>query len=323
MRIKEVHEEELRKFVESSYNIKIKKIKYFPLGEDGASYIIWTDKNNIRKFVKVYNKGEVAYKSIQEVKVILEFLYKAREKYGLEHFPFPIRNRNRNIISKFNGFPVVMYDYISGGNIKQFTKNGYMQLGEIIAKLHSLNKKNFNGIKKEQLDLRWESKILTIISQLKKTNKYGELSKEILAKEELLRRGIVFLKKEVVKIHKMKKNEVIVHADLHKGNLMREKEFIYVIDWDGLELALPEKDLMWFSEGINLNFDFKDSYRNNLNKKFVLDKDILRFYIVKRIFSEIVFFSRVIMFRKLSLKEKKERLNIIKGGINRLERVLK
>ena len=322
MRIKEVHEKEIKKFVESNYSLNIDKIKYFPLGEDGASYIIWIKgPSKTKKFVKVYNKGEVAYKSIQEIKAILEFLYKSREKYGLKHFPFPIMNKNGYIISKFNGFPVVLYDYISGGNIKKFTKGDYIELGEVIANLHSLNKNNFNGIKRQELNLKWESKIIRIISELKRNN-HKELSRLILPNEDLLKKGIDFLRKEVVKVNKPKE-EVIVHTDLHKGNLMKEGDFIYIIDWDGLELALPEKDLMWFSEGTKLNTYFKESYRKRLGKKFVLREDILRFYLVKRIFSEIVFFSRVMFFRELSLKEKKERLGIIKGGIDRLKKILK
>ena len=323
MKIKEIHEEEIKDFVQSNYSLNIDKIKYFPLGEDGASYIIWLSKGKSKKYVKVCNKGETAFKSIIEIKTIIEFLYKAREKYNFVHAPLPFKNKNGNLISKFRGFPVIVYDYITGGNIKEFSKRDYIQLGGVIAELHSLNKRKFSGIKKENLDLKWEGKILAIISSLKKSEKHKELSKEILPKEELFVKGINFLRKEVIKMHKKQKEAVIVHADIHKGNLMKEGNFIYLIDWDGLELALPEKDLMWFSEGVKLNAYFKESYKKSIGKTFNIDEDALKFYIIKRIFSEIVFFSRVLFFRELTQKEKEEKLNFIRGAIGRLGGILK
>jgi len=59
MKIKGVHEEEIKKYAEKSYGIIIDKIKYFPIGEDGASYIINSGKK------KYYLKVGMKHKYIE------------------------------------------------------------------------------------------------------------------------------------------------------------------------------------------------------------------------------------------------------------------
>ena len=49
MKIERIYSKEVKKFLEKQYLIKIKDIDYFPLGEDGASYIIKTKRRIIKR----------------------------------------------------------------------------------------------------------------------------------------------------------------------------------------------------------------------------------------------------------------------------------
>lgn len=324
MKVKGINEREVKKFLEKSYLIKIRKIDYFPVGEDGASYVIETEDK--KYYCKVYPKFPLAYASIQKIKIVMNFLFEIHKKFGFQNAPLPIKNKHKNVTSKFKGHPVVLYDYIYGGNLKKFSDKDYKELGKILAKLHLINKKFFSNIKNEKIDLEWEKRILKSIKELKKgkfheRSNCGILKKVILENEELFLNGVAFLEEKVKYIHKKRKNYVISHSDLHSGNLMKDENKIFLIDWDGLELALPEKDMMFFSKGIMLNKIFWKEY--NIHRKHKFDEKAMKYYIVRRLFSDITFFSGVILHTRVEKKRFNGYMSEIEGDIRHLKKLLK
>ncbi|MFH1801454.1 MAG: phosphotransferase [archaeon] len=324
MKIEGIYSEKVKKFLERHYLIKVKEIDYFPIGEDGASYIIKT--RNKKYYCKVYNKFPIAYASIRKIKITMDFLFCINKRFGFQNAPLPVKNKHRNVISKFKGHPVVLYNYINGRNLRKLSKEDYKKLGRILANLHLINKKHFPKIKNEKIDLEWEKRILKSIKELKKgrfhkDSNCGVLKKVILGNEGIFLKGISFLEKRVKYIHKKRKNYIISHNDLHWGNLMKGDDRIFLLDWDGLELALPEKDLMFFLKGLKMNNTFWKEYISH--RKHKIDKKALEYYVVRRLFSDITFFSRVILHTRVEKKRFKEYIKEIKSDINFLKRLEK
>jgi spectinomycin phosphotransferase len=326
MKIKGVHEKEVKEFIERNYLLKIKKIKYHPIGEDGCSYIL----NSKRKkyFVKVFNKGEKAFKSVREVKVTLDFLFKIRKDYGFENAPLPLINKNGNLISKNNGFSMVVYDYIQGKNLSKISRKDYKELGIILAKLHNIRPKDFPKIKCEKLDLKAEKIIFDKIAEVRKRNfKKGSsgdrLKKILISGEEGIIKGFDFLKKNVGYIRKNRKSYAITHTDLHGFNMMKGKGDIYLIDWDSLEFALPEKDLRWFREDRTLEENFAEEYSKTLDKKFRLDKLAFKYYEIRRRLAILGFFSNILLSRELEKGEIKNYIRPIEKGTKKIMKILK
>jgi len=47
----------------------------------------------------------------------MDFLIKAHVDESYKYSPLPILNLNKKPLSSYNGFPVVLYEYISGGHL--------------------------------------------------------------------------------------------------------------------------------------------------------------------------------------------------------------
>ena len=322
MRIKGVHEEDVKRFLEENYNLEIKKIKYFPLGEDGASYTVWAKEG--KYFAKVYENGKDAFKSNREIKTVIEFLYELSNLYDIENVPLPKLNKNKTPLSRLDGRPIVLYDFIPGNKPSEedLTKH-YKELSSLFSKIHNIPTKNFPRIKKENLSLKWEKEILKILNKLKKeeykSSSHKRKLKEIILKDkDMLEKSFAFLLKESKKVTSQEKNYVITHADLHRSNMILTKEKLYVIDWDGLELAQKEKDLIWFMRNDKLDKKFVELYESGL-KKGKINKEFLKFYRIRRFTADIVFFSKKILERDITKDEFNGAIEIIKNHLNSLK----
>lgn len=306
MRIKGIYEGEVKRFIEDRYRLNIKKITYFPIGEDGATYKIMAHQG--KYFCKVYNKMPKAYISIRRIKIVMNFLYDINNKWGISGVPLPLKNTHNNVISLHKGFPVVLYEHIYGKNLgsSSMTNSDFKYIANIIVKIHNLNLKNFPNIKGENLSLKYEGKIIRIIKELEKVSSKNKLKKLVLSNKEYYVSGINFAKKEAHKVIRKSKLRVIVHSDYHSGNIMKGKNGIFLIDWDGLQVAQPEKDLMWFGKDFIIKKSFLEEYKK-LRKRFNLDKGVLKFYIIRRLISDIVFACRRLMLNN----------NLDKGEINK------
>jgi len=325
MKIKGMKEKEIKKFLEKSYKIKIENIHYHPIGENGASYIIKT--KNKKYFAKVFPKGPSAYKSIREIKVFIEFLYRIANEDNFNYVTLPIKNKNSNLVSRFNGFPVILENFLSGSNPKKLLKEDYKTLGKIVGRLQNINPKKFNKIKKEKFNLKYENKILQIIKKLESSKSLSsgekELKKILVKRKEVFKKGLAFLKKNRRRIREREKDYVIIHEDIHIGNIIKNKNGLHIIDWEGLKLDLPERDLMWFRKGLGLNPDFEKEFSKHRKKKYKFEKRNIKFYLVKRLFSDINYFSIVIISRKDSAREARGYLKEIKEEAREMEQLLR
>ena len=105
--------------------------------------------------------------------------------------------------------------------------------------------------------------------------------------------------------------------------LLLKKDKIYLIDWEGLRLALPERDLIWFRKGLGLNPFFKNQYEKFKKNKYKVTPEIMKFYVVKRLLSDITYFSQQVIIRQESYRESRGYLKEIQSEIQELEETLK
>ncbi len=72
---------------------------------------------------------------------------------------------------------------------------------------------------------------------------------------------------------------VLCHTDAHGWNIMQSKQLV-LVDWEGMRLAPAEADLIMFTKIDYWNI-FIEQY-SKLRPEFILDNDILSFYIMRR-----------------------------------------
>ncbi|MGY4884347.1 MAG: phosphotransferase [Nanobdellota archaeon] len=301
MQSESINNNEIERFLNSKYGIKSNKIKFLSSAEDGDYYKV-SSKDNAY-FLKIYLTGKIFSKSKKELSSINEFLYNLREKYGFNHAHAPVRNKDKKTISSFKGRPFILLEFIPGENPKELTIKDYEKLGKIISKLHNLPKAHFKNIKSDRFNFSLEKKIFNILNILEKSNfkqrtSASRLKDLFVGNKKFIAELFTFLKKESLYIKGKKKDYVICHGDLHKGNILKSNKGIFIIDWEHLKLALPEQDLMWFREKDGIKKQFYGPYLDGLNKKYVFDKRAMKFYTLKKGMEEFVFFSTSILSGK-------------------------
>jgi len=215
----------------------------------------------------------------------------------------------------------LLFDYIYGETIEtnSFTRSQIIEAAEIMACLHSYGSEIPIDTKKIKEDFSvpfcyalenfmandYES--LPIMYDVK-TALQPYLEQIILKNNELKLLSDTVRKKDV----KM----VLCHTDAHYKNFMQTKHLI-LVDWEGMKLAPVEADLFMFTQ--KRYWDIFIEYYSKLNPKFVLDNEILYFYILRRKIEDIWAFIESILHDNLSNEQRKRELAFLLKGCGGLE----
>lgn len=264
------------------YGINISRIEFIPIGEDSYSYLVINNKGT--KYLVKYSDTTRIVKNIESINKLL--IYLKRRQFIVA----PIEVNGFTFFELLSGriyvFPYIEGDIISVPN-KQFYKTLVEELTEIIVSIHSLDRQiamdlqvedfnnNFLNEYEEMLDLLSLSKVGNNISDVLKNNE----------------KTIIELIKEHTKLGNLYKDRkidfVITHGDITCNNIIKTKDGIKIIDWDGVMIAPLERDLIFLIDNKYFSIDkylakigIKD-YDANLikyyNQQWALDSIITNF----------------------------------------------
>ena len=201
-------------------------------------------------------------------------------------------------------YKIVVSNFIYGKNDeKQLNKTQLENFAKLLAKIHSSPESLKELIHhKETFDLSYLKElveILKIISGNSKTPFQEKISKLLLKNNSTILDFIketIYLSKEL----KLSRGDlVITHSDPYFLNLMKVKNEIYLIDWDGIKLGPKEQDI-WFYliKGIcNKPFIFLNSYEKIFGE-FKLNKNIIHYYIRSRVLEDFYQYLKEILSGK-------------------------
>ena len=114
---------------------------------------------------------------------------------------------------------------------------------------------------------------------------------------------------------------VVCHADIHAANILYDGSGqLWVIDWEGLMLAPPERDLFDWRD-LEYWPEFQEGYASNRE----IDEDLIRYYGVEWVVQEIADYGENIFFLPLSEEQKAnsfEKFSLLFEPGNLVEQVL-
>src|SRR3989338_3201760 len=316
MKESEINKAELKNLIDNQYSLKVNKITHIPKGQSGAiNYSV--DSNKGKFFAKVLDSKNKKIKKRQ--KSIINFLYKANKDYHLDNISPPIINKNGKKMSSLKNQYLILFKFISG-NPKHvgLSRQELEKLGETIGKVHKINPKKFNNIRKEDFSNYYNEDIFNKIREVRKSS-FDELKKVLLNYEKIIEIGVK-RRNELVKYVKSKKQRVIAHSDLHTDNFLINEKGIYILDWGSLTISQPEKDLHWFYDGGELNKDFLNGYKK-IRKGFVLDERLLKYHAIQRSIYTIWVFTKLILENN-SPSSYEAYLNIAKYYLEKVKRIV-
>jgi spectinomycin phosphotransferase len=229
-------------------------VDFLPLGYDSNAWVYKANANDGSTYFVKLKKGSVAELSLR----IPHYL----KSQGMGQSVAPLSTKTQQLLVAVEDFTLILYPFIDGDNAANspMSDSHWIEYGAVLKKLHStvISPELLEQVPKETFtpNAQWSGVVKQLLATVKgRTDssisgyenaiakegaafwieKYDEIAKIIARAEELghslQRRSLDF---------------VLCHADIHRYNLMIDKENrLFVVDWDQPIFAPKERDLMF------------------------------------------------------------------------------
>lgn len=305
---------DIKELVEKSYGLKVQNIYKVKGGWAALAFVI--ECGNKKYFLKVYELNRSS--SLTYTKYIEEYskvLIELSNKCGLgSNITIPIASTNGKYKIQTNDYILWLFEYIDAKTIasRKMNNNEKKCLSKIINMMHSSTKLiNFDlNFPKEDYSIENVKRIKYFLNN--DYNKCNERIISIISKHiNELYEYIDYLEKESQKYKTKNIEFVLCHTDIHKWNLMSDKNNVWLIDFEGLKLAPKEQDLRM------LDPDYEkyiiDNYYNS-----DIDSNLIEFYTKLRIIDDIMEEIDIVYYDESDEKTYNEHLINLEDELNKL-----
>lgn len=295
---------ELLQHLKTAYALPLQSITFFPEGEDSYGYIVGSETGE-----KYFAKASTSVPdSCLRVASLL------RHRCNISGVVAPLETSDGILSIPWHGFRVSLFPFIEGKSRwdlwkvgKDFTDTELSQTGALLATIHectdaiasnNLTVATYNLPERHELHTvlaapeqiapqnRYQKQLLSAIAQhrsevLQTLERYDSLGRSAAASQTPF---------------------VITHGDPTPGNLILDTENrLHIIDWDGVCLGPPEKDLVSFT---GERFEVVlESYLAERQNPVRLHADIFGFYIYEWAINEIRDYGTKILFKNKNAQQ--------------------
>jgi len=265
----------------AAYDLALTGLSFLPLGEDGYSYRA-ESVSGTPYFVK-------ARPARRQQAAILALAFQAtvwlHDVYGQSAVLAPHTTSARAPYMRYNSFIVALFPYIDGTSAMDaaLSDAAWQRLAGLVADVHE-------GARALPTSLRVRKDVCTIsyrptLVRLLRRGIHAQVVETPLGQHAalLLREqhdDLVATLHMLEQMHDAAQRDsrplVLTHGDPNPTNIMTDAQGqLYLLDWDGLALGLPERDLTFFT---GPRFEvFLRAYAAKSRLR-LLDADVFRFY---------------------------------------------
>jgi len=272
------------------YGIGAVSLTFVPKGEVAYSYIVDCSSGN-RYFLKLFSHSRLAQIGVRNTDFYLPLTWILHSKRLLPNVPYPIKTRDGDLQTDFDGQPLVLFNFIDGETLgcdADFSDDILMKLARLVGILHRSTPEieiEFSNV--EHFDIPFEDDLLNGLDALEAITEIDSQGKQELRELLLPRKNEIFgyleRLKELQELAKATgKEKVLCHTDIHGDNLIMDRQGnLHILDWEGAMLAPPEHDL-FFLAGEDRFFDvFLPNYQREFGQ-VILNSDVFGFYYYRR-----------------------------------------
>ncbi len=289
---------ELLECLRAAYALPLQSITFFPEGEDSYGYVVASETGE-----KYFAKAST---SVPNSRLLVASLL--RNRCNISGVVAPLETQEGKLSVPWQGFRVALFPFIKGKSRwdlwkigKDFTDAELSRTGALLAAIHectdAIASKNLT-VATYNLPERHElHTVLAAPEQISPRNRY---QKQLLAAIAEHRSEVL---QTVERYDRLGRSAVasqtpfvITHGDPTPGNLILDTENrLHIIDWDGVCLGPPEKDLVSFT---GERFEVVlESYLAERRNRVRLHADIFGFYIYEWAINEIRDYGTKILFK--------------------------
>ena len=289
---------ELLEQLSTAYGLPLQSIAFFPEGEDSYGYVIASETGE-EYFAKA--STSVPNSCLQVASLL-------RHQCNISGIVAPLKTLEGTLSILWQDFRVSLFPFIEGKSRwdlwkvgKDFTDAELSQTAALLATIHGCTDTVVSDsltVAKYDLPLRHElHTVLEAPEKIPARNGYQKRLLEAIAQHrseilQTLERYDSFGRSASV----LQTPFVITHGDPTPGNLIIDAENrLHIIDWDGVCLGPPEKDLVSFT---GERFEvILESYLAKRRNGAALHTDIFGFYIYEWTLNEIRDYGTKILFK--------------------------
>ena len=312
--------DKFKQILKTQYNVVCSNIAEVYGGSSGMNshYKVTTDSNIY--FLKVYDKNKVQTaqrtENIDTYIPILVWLNENTDLRGRIIRPYKTMNGENRFEDDENIY--LLFDYVEGDTAGiTLSQSQLIEAAEILACLHTIGNSipfDMNRIKEDfavpfcfLLDKFMAKKYAASPEYIKSVlapylDKINEKNEKVKALSE--------------KIREKNYTMTLCHMDAHGYNLIQSERLV-LVDWEMAKYAPPELDLILFTKPEYWSV-FIEHY-NKLRTDFVLDKDLLSFYIHRRNIEDIWEFINSIVNDKQTNEQRQLELDLLSGCCKSLD----
>jgi spectinomycin phosphotransferase len=288
--------------IRQAYGYSVSSLTFFPEGTVGSHYIA-DCKAGQRYFVTLLNDGALATIQAGRLDFILALRSSLYERGLFTAQPALHRTLEGKLKAEFNGQPLTVSEFILGGNIWDCWPPDPAlgaELGQLAARLHNTTPDLGMDVPYiEKFTLPFESvlhKTLADLDAQSLLNRPGQrtLRDLVLPRRDTLLRMLAHLRELGETARQLNPPLVLVHTDMHGGNLIRTPEGkLIVVDWEGAMLAPAEFDLFMF---MSAGFDSMLSEYFRVARSPRLYPELFAYYFYRRNLEDIADFLFSILY---------------------------
>lgn len=248
----DVGDDEIASCLDSAYGLKVKEVSFLPLGADFRTVVYRIKSLDEKDYFLKLRSGDFLAASVRVPKYLKEL--------GLEQAIPPYTTVAGGLWADLGSYKVILYPYVEGHNGVDVTLTGqqWIQFGDTLKRLHFAQypKLVTKGVPREDFICRWCEVVKEFLKRAEVETFTETVQAEMVSLLKSQRQQILTLISRVEELSLSLKNQslpyVLCHADIHGWNLhIDNAKAIYIVDWDTLIFAPPERDLMFIGAGIH------------------------------------------------------------------------
>jgi thiamine kinase-like enzyme len=292
----EIDRAALQSALRAEYGLQAASLTFFPEGTVGCHYVA-DCADGQRAFVTLLTGGTIADQQAGRLDFILALRSRLTESGLFPAQPAVRRTLAGGLKAGFRGCPLVVSEYIDGANLWPAWPPGPglgAELGVLAARLHAATPQLGMEVPfTERFRLPFEPLLRQCLAELagdprlERPGQRSLLEMILPRRDDLLQRADELLAL-AAQVRRLEAPFVLVHTDMHGGNLIRGPQgSLYVVDWEGAMLAPAEADLFLFA-GAGLEA-MLFAYRKQPGA-FPLHPELFAYYLERRNLEDIAYF---------------------------------